>query len=87
MNKKHILKQVMYRSTNPTPGDKRFIRMLWLCIPPLITFPFALLITGNSIFGWFMYATMGIILVIEISALIWRVRDIIKQMKANEQEE
>lgn len=89
MNKKEILKQFFHRTSHPTVGDKRFGRVLLLCTMGLLIAGFGRLCSiGNDVdsilFDWFVYLSLASILFVDILAIIWRVSDIIKQMKIYE---
>jgi len=89
MNKKQIIKQFFYRALNPTPGDKRFQIAALLCALGLLLAGFGrILAIGNNsssvVFDWFVYVSMVSILIVMVAAIVWRVRDIVKQMEANE---
>jgi hypothetical protein len=89
MSKKDILKQFFHRTSHPTVGDKRFGRVLLLCAVGLLIAGFGRICSiGNDsssiLFDWFVYLSLASILVVDILAIVWRVSDIIKQMKIDE---
>jgi len=61
--------------------------VLYLCAGFLAFFGFALLITAQVLFGWLVYGTLAVIISVDVAAMSWRIWDIVKHIKMNEQEE
>ena len=49
-----------------------------------------LLSLGNNpssiVFDWLVYLSLASMLIVDVLAIVWRVRDIVKQMEMNEHE-
>jgi hypothetical protein len=78
----HVTKQLLKRSREPTVEDKPFLRSVWLSLGGFMVSICVVLLTGLSPFSlWLMYGAI----ITEIAAclvlIVWRIRDIIKQMK------
>jgi len=76
-----VVKQVLRRSVAPTKGDKRFLTVLFCCVGLYAMMAFTFLITASDLFAWLMYATMGLIVVAEVALIVWRIRDVARQLK------
>ena len=85
LNKKQfvfqIIKQHFHRSVAPTKGDKRFLTVLYCCVGLWALMAFTFVFTASDLFAWLMYAAMGLIGVVEIALIVWRFRDIARQLK------
>jgi hypothetical protein len=84
---RQIIKQFWRRTIDPTEGDKRFAIALMIGLVFYGLICLALLRAPLVIFRWVLYGRPAVILSAEVVAISWRIRDIIKQMKVNEQEE
>ena len=90
MNRKQyvffLIKQGYLRSFSPTKGDRRFLIGFYCCIGLYALVASAFLLTSRPLYAWLMYATMGLGSGVGIAGLIWRFKDIARQLKEDEQD-
>lgn len=87
-----IVNQFFRRAIKPTKEEKRFSKRFQITAGILVgifvLLVFAFLISGvNNIFGLLMYGVLGGYIALVVALLIWRVRDIARQIKARRQHE
>lgn len=77
----HVLKQISYRRTHPTRGDKRFIRVLYVATGCWLLFFFVWLVSDSDVFIWLFYTAFATMFIVVTMGLTWRVYEILKQMR------
>ncbi|HVB22093.1 MAG TPA: hypothetical protein VNG51_09135 [Ktedonobacteraceae bacterium] len=80
-----VIKKSYRRSLSPTKGDKRFLLVLYCFAGLYALLAFTFLFTSRILFAWLMYAAIGLGCAVGIAGLIWRFRDVARQVKEGEQ--
>lgn len=80
----YILRQIPYRSKNPTRRDKLLVLFLAFATGCMAIFMFAFLVSGSTLFGWLFNAARAAILLICVIGFMGWMYDIIKQRKPTE---
>jgi len=92
MNKKQyalkIIKELFHYSGEPTAKDKSFRRVILASFGLYILSLCILLLSGLAAFSiWLMYGTLYTMIILESIAVVWRIWDIAKRIKKDQQEE
>ncbi len=77
----HVLLQMLDRSLHPTAGDKRFLRVVYVAVGLFVLSIFLELATSNPF--WPLLA-MVVFVAAVAAALVWRIWDITKHLKAQQ---
>jgi len=61
--------------------NKFFMGILCFCIGCYALFAFVFLLTALDTFAWLMYGSMGMGIIVGAVGIMWRIRDVVKQIK------
>jgi len=80
----YIIKQLYRSYPNSTPKGRRFLLIFSLLGGIFAFSAFAVIGTALNLFAWLMYSAAIGAIVVGIAEMIWRIRQIVRQMEGSE---
>lgn len=88
MRKKHKVLHTLevMSEIGPQGGVRKYVTLsgMLLCAVLMVGFAFAGILTDMHLFGWLLYGAMGLEIIVDITGILWLIRDALQKINENE---